>query len=103
MWVFLILPQQRRVRAHRAFVERLSVGDEVITTSGVYGTVTALEDDTARLRIAPDVEVTIARMAVGRPQVEPDEDDDTPAPDADATGDPDADATGDPDVDDRSE
>lgn len=96
MWVFLILPQQRRVRAHRAFVEGLAVGDEVVTTAGVYGTVTALEDDTARLRIAPDVEITIARMAIGRPQVEPD-DDEAPAPDADAG------ATGDPDVDDRSE
>ena len=69
-WGFVILPQQRRVKEHRAFVGSLSVGDEVITTAGVYGTVTELDDDRVRLRIAPDVEITIARLAIGRPQVE---------------------------------
>lgn len=68
MWVVLILPQQRRVRRHRAFVDALSIGDEVVTTSGMYGTVTELDGEQARLRIAPDVEITVARLAIGRPQ-----------------------------------
>jgi preprotein translocase subunit YajC len=68
MWVVLILPQQRRVKQHRAFVQSLQVGDDVVTTSGMYGTITALDGEQARLRIAPDVEITIARLAVGRPQ-----------------------------------
>lgn len=71
MWVFLILPQQRRVKAHRSFVETLSVGDAVVTTSGVYGTIVALDDETARLQIAPGVEITVARMAIGQPQPAP--------------------------------
>jgi preprotein translocase subunit YajC len=68
MWFVLLRPQQQRVKQHRAFVASLQVGDEVVTTSGLFGTVTALDDDRARLRVAPDVELTIARMAIGRPQ-----------------------------------
>lgn len=65
-WGFVILPQQRRVKAHRSFVASLAVGDEVITTAGLYATITELSEERARIRIAPDVEVTIARLAIGR-------------------------------------
>lgn len=68
MYAVLILPQQRRVKEHRAYVQSLQVGDEVVTTSGLFGTVTSLDEDRARLRIAPDVEITMARMAIARPQ-----------------------------------
>jgi preprotein translocase subunit YajC len=68
MWFVLLRPQQQRVKQHRNFVASVQVGDEVVTTSGLFGTVTALDDDRARLRVAPDVEVTIARLAIGRPQ-----------------------------------
>lgn len=68
MWVFLILPQQRRVKEHKSFVAGLSVGDAVVTTSGVYGTIRALDAETALLQVAPGVEITIARMAIGQPQ-----------------------------------
>ena len=67
-WGFVIVPQQRRVKAHRSFVDALVVGDDVITTAGVYGTVTEVDGERVRLRIAPDVEITIARLAIGRPQ-----------------------------------
>jgi preprotein translocase subunit YajC len=68
MYAVLILPQQRRVKEHRAYVASLHVGDDVVTTSGLFGTVTAIDAEQARLRIAPDVEVTMARMAIARPQ-----------------------------------
>lgn len=68
MWAVLILPQQRRVKQHRAYVESLQVGDDVVTTSGLFGTVTSLDAERARLRVAPGVEITMARMAIARPQ-----------------------------------
>ena len=71
MWAALLRPQQRRVREHREFVASLQVGDDVVTTAGVFGTVTALDDDRARLLVAPGVELTIARLAIGRPQPAP--------------------------------
>lgn len=83
MWVFLILPQQRRVKEHRNFVSALSVGDAVVTTSGVYGTIRSLDEETVLLQVAPGIELTIARMAIGGPQPSPD------APVADADDDTD--------------
>jgi preprotein translocase subunit YajC len=66
MWVLFILPQQRRLRAHQAVVARLEVGDEVMATSGLYGTVTALDDDVVHLEVAPGTVVRMARGAVAR-------------------------------------
>jgi len=68
MWALLVRPQQRRVREHQAFVAGVQVGDDVITTAGLFGTVTALDDERARLLVAPGVELTIARQALGRRQ-----------------------------------
>lgn len=66
MWVLFILPQQRRVKAHQALVARLQVGDEVMTTSGFYGRIVAVEDADIRLELAPGTVVRIARGAVAR-------------------------------------
>jgi len=68
MWFALVRPQQRRVREHREFVAGVSVGDDVVTASGIYGTVTALDDERAQLRVAPGVELTVARLALSRRQ-----------------------------------
>jgi preprotein translocase subunit YajC len=65
-WILFILPQQRRIRAHRALVERLEVGDEVMTSSGMYGTISALDEETASLEVAPGTVVRFARGAVAR-------------------------------------
>jgi preprotein translocase subunit YajC len=66
MWVLFILPQQRRLKAHQALVARLEVGDEVMATSGFYGTVTELDDEVVHLELAPGTVVRIARGAVAR-------------------------------------
>jgi preprotein translocase subunit YajC len=66
--VFYLLiwrPQQRRVASMRALQGALELGDEVITTSGIYGTITALRDDHLELEIASGVVVKVARGAVG--------------------------------------
>lgn len=66
MWVLFILPQQRRVKAHQAMLTRLEVGDEVMTTTGMYGTLTELDDQDVRVEIAPGTVVRLARGAVAR-------------------------------------
>ena len=89
MWVFVVLPQQRRQRMHRALVSSLSVGDAVMTTSGIYGTVTDLEGELASLEIADGVVIRIARQAILRqvgPELEP-EADEEPETVAELTGD----------------
>jgi preprotein translocase subunit YajC len=68
---FLVVrPQRRQMAAHRALVASLSVGDEVITTGGIIGTIRSLGDEIVELEIAPSMIVRVARAAVTR-QVNP--------------------------------
>jgi preprotein translocase subunit YajC len=66
MWVLFIRPQQRRLRAHQAVVRSLQVGDAVMTTAGMYGTITALDEegDIVHLEVAPGTVVRLARGAI---------------------------------------
>lgn len=65
-WFIVIRPQQRRARELQGMQQALSVGDDVMLTSGVYGTLTEIDEETVRLEIAPGVTVRVARGAVGR-------------------------------------
>jgi preprotein translocase subunit YajC len=63
----LVLPMRQRNRAMqqaRLLQDSLAVGTEVMTTSGLYGTVVALGDDTIELEISPGVTVRWAKAAV---------------------------------------
>lgn len=92
-WVVLILPKQRELKRHNALVASLEVGDEVMTGSGIYGTLTGIAEDKVRLEVASGLEVTLARRAVAakipapRPAV-----DDATGPEAENTPDITADA-----------
>jgi len=64
---FLIVrPQRRQVAARRALIEALSVGDEVITAGGIYGTVRVIDGDTLEIEVAAGVVLTVAREAIAR-------------------------------------
>ncbi len=66
MYFLLIRPQKRRQRDQAALQSAIEVGDEVMTTSGVYGFVTSFEGDIAWLEIDNDVQIRIARQAIQR-------------------------------------
>ncbi len=62
-----IRPQQKRRREAEALTQSLKVGDEVVTTSGIYGIVSEMEDGgTLILQVAEDVDIRIAQGAVAR-------------------------------------
>jgi preprotein translocase subunit YajC len=82
MYFLLIRPQRRRMQEQRALASAIEEGDEVMTTAGVYGFVTAIEDDVIWLEIAEGVDIRIARAAVSR-RVTPA---DAPPPDAPTAG-----------------
>jgi preprotein translocase subunit YajC len=65
MYFFMIRPQRRRMREQQELQRSIQVGDEVITTSGVYGIITG-EDGDSRfwLEIDDDVQIRIARAAI---------------------------------------
>lgn len=62
-----VRPQQRRRRELEAIMNSLGPGDEVITVSGIYGTVTEVEDgDTILLEVAEDTDIRIAKAAIAK-------------------------------------
>lgn len=65
LYFVLIRPQKKRQVAAQQLLSSLAVDDEVVTSGGIYGTVTELGDDDVKVRIAPQVEVRIARRAIG--------------------------------------
>lgn len=63
-WLLIIRPAQRRQKALRDLQERLAVGDQVITNSGIFGTVTRVEEDRVGLEVAEGVVMTFAMAAI---------------------------------------
>lgn len=74
-WVLLILPRQRELRRHQALMTQLEVGNEVIMSSGVYGTIRSIDGDHVMLEVAPGIELKIAKRAVAAKVEEPEDDD----------------------------
>lgn len=72
MYVVLIRPQRRRQRAQQELLSTISVGDEVMTVGGIFGTVVGVQDDdgTIDVEIASGVRVRMLRQGV-RERVEP--------------------------------
>ncbi|HTQ60562.1 MAG TPA: preprotein translocase subunit YajC [Candidatus Solibacter sp.] len=71
-YVMLILPQQRQRKKTQAMIAALKSGDKVVTSSGIYGTISGIDGETLILKIADQVKIRIARSAVA--QVEASED-----------------------------
>ena len=65
MWLLIVLPQRRRQKAHEELVGGLKPGDYVLTAGGLYGTVTEIGGDDIGVEVAPDIEVRVAKRAVG--------------------------------------
>ena len=64
-YFFLIRPQQKRVKDHKAMVEGLKRGDEVITSGGILGVVDrVMEDDKIEVTLAENVKVQIIRSTI---------------------------------------
>jgi preprotein translocase subunit YajC len=64
MWFLLIRPQRRRQVDSQRLLDSLTVGQEIVTAGGLYGTITALEGDEAHVEIADGVEVRVAKRAI---------------------------------------
>jgi preprotein translocase subunit YajC len=63
-WFLLIVPRQRELRRHQAVLAAMAVGDEVVTASGIYGTIRSMEDEVVELEVAPTIVIKVARRAV---------------------------------------
>ena len=66
IFYFLILmPMKNRQKKVQAFQDGLKTGDKVITTGGIYGRITKVNDKSVQLEIADKVRIEVSRAAVG--------------------------------------
>ena len=65
-WFFLIRPQQKRQKEHQQMISDLGKGDKIVTTGGLFGTITKIGDDRMTVEIADKVRVQIERSQVSR-------------------------------------
>src|SRR5687767_11424229 len=83
MYLVLLRPQQQRVKAQRALVDSLGVGDEVVTIGGMLGTILTIDDDTATIETTPGTILRCRRGAIaGRTTTADETATDETAPDA---------------------
>ncbi len=65
VFYFLVLrPQQKRAKEHKALMEALQKGDEVVTIGGVMGKVTKVSEDSAAIEIADNVVIQVQKAAI---------------------------------------
>ena len=60
----ILLPMKRRQQKVQAFLTALKVGDRVVSSGGLYGTITRLSDDSVQVQVADKVRVEMSRSAV---------------------------------------
>jgi preprotein translocase subunit YajC len=63
-YLLLIRPQQKRAKQHKALIENLKAGDQVVTAGGIHGKVVAVQDTLVTMEIASNVRIKINRSAV---------------------------------------
>jgi preprotein translocase subunit YajC len=75
-YFLLIRPQQRRTRAQQALVNAIQVGDEVMTSGGIFGTIADIdeEENTLIVEIAPGTRIKMVRGGIARRLTEDDVD-----------------------------
>jgi len=64
-YFLLIRPQQKKQRQQQDMLKSLKVGDRVLTTGGLYGTIVAGGDHIVKLEIADKVRVDVSRSSIG--------------------------------------
>jgi preprotein translocase subunit YajC len=73
-YFILVLPMKKKQQKVQAFLAALKEGDRVVTSGGIFGTITKLKDDAVQLQIAQNVKIDVSRAAVvgyqGQPPVE---------------------------------
>ena len=65
-YFLIVRPQRRQAMIRRQIIATVDIGDEIVTSGGVFGTVVAMDPETLEVEIAPGVVVKIARGAVAQ-------------------------------------
>ena len=64
MYVLMIRPQRQRQAQQQSMIDSAGVGDDVLTTGGIYGTITQVEGDDVVVELAPELTVHMTRRGI---------------------------------------
>jgi len=64
VYFVLLLPMKRRQKKVQSFLDSLKLGDRVITTGGIYGTIVKMADRSVKLQVADKVNIEISKAAI---------------------------------------
>lgn len=64
LWFLMIRPQTKRAKEHKAMLEAMQKGDEVVTQGGVAGRITKVGENYVGLEISENVEIAVQKSAV---------------------------------------
>ncbi len=65
MYFLMIRPQMKRAKEHKGMLDKLSKGDEVITSGGIAGVITDIGENFITVEVADDVRLRVQKAAVG--------------------------------------
>jgi len=66
-YFMLIRPQQKQAKQKQKFINDLKNGNKIMTTGGIFGTITGLTDTVVTLEIADKVRIKVSRNSIGGP------------------------------------
>lgn len=76
VYFVLLLPMKRRQKKVQQFLDALKVGDRIVTSGGIYGTIVRIADRSVKLQVADKVNIEISKAAIaglqGQDPVAPD-------------------------------
>jgi preprotein translocase subunit YajC len=61
MYFLMIAPQRKKQKQHEAMLKSLKSGDEILTSSGIFGTITNVKDDRFVVRVSDETKIEIAK------------------------------------------
>ena len=64
-YFIVLLPMKRKQKKVEEFLKRLKVGDRIVTTGGIYGSITRLGDRSVQIQIADKVRIEVAKASIG--------------------------------------
>ncbi len=64
MYFFMIAPQRKKQKEHEKMLKALQSGDEILTTGGIYGTITNVKEDRFVVRIADNTKIEVGKNFV---------------------------------------
>ncbi|OPZ28659.1 MAG: preprotein translocase subunit YajC [Lentisphaerae bacterium ADurb.BinA184] len=66
LYFLWIRPEQKRAREHREMIQKVKAGDRIVTSGGIYGTISEVREKSLLLRVGGNVDIEIDRAAIGR-------------------------------------